>query len=244
MYPTGVAPIVADGEALQETAIYDDNGQRGGGPLSVWAVVLAAGTGKRYGGAKLVAPWRERPLLAHPLATLAVARAAMLIAGIVLVRHDDDEAVGVLGNEFRCFVTDVPASDEGLAWSVRAGLRALEAPNRVPRPEAALICLGDQPLIRSDVIRALIEAGRRGVAPVVRPVYREEPDRPGHPLYVSRKLWHLAGELSGDRGFWPVLERHGISMHPVSVAGSNPDVDTPDDIAALDRAADGSLISR
>ena len=47
---------------------------RHGGPeTAVWAVVLAAGRARRFGGPKLLLPWRGRPVLAHVVLALASA---------------------------------------------------------------------------------------------------------------------------------------------------------------------------
>ena len=53
-------------------------------------------------------------------------------------------------------------------------------------------------------------------------------------MVVDRSLWNLSREMQGESGFAPILARHGVVVRTVSVGGSNPDVDTPDDLAALD----------
>ena len=67
----------------------------------------------------------------------------------------------------------------------------------------------------------------------MRPSYRDAPDQPGHPLLVDRSLWHLADEMRGDTGFAPLLARYRVNVHTIPVAGTNPDVDTPDDLKRL-----------
>ena len=53
-------------------------------------------------------------------------------------------------------------------------------------------------------------------------------------MLVDRGLWKLAVEMRGESGFAPVLESHRITVRTVQVGGSNPDVDTPDDLARLE----------
>jgi CTP:molybdopterin cytidylyltransferase MocA len=40
-------------------------------------------------------------------------------------------------------------------------------------------------------------------------------------------------EVRGDRGLGPVIDRHPELVRWIEVEGSNPDVDVPEDLAAL-----------
>ena len=202
--------------------------------MRVFALVPAAGTSRRFGSDKLLAKWNDRELLGHVLVKLAGAKAAGLLAGILVVHRQGDETVRDLIKEYRAY--PVPARDpEGeLSSSLRTGIEAILRRGPSPDREALLVCHGDQPLLRLDVIHALIDPWARGGALAVRPAYREAPGEPGLPMLVDRSLWRLAEEMRGETGFAPVLERHGIRIREISVAGRNPDVDTPDDLATLD----------
>ena len=48
----------------------------------------------------------------------------------------------------------------------------------------------------------------------------------------------LAREARGDRGLGPVVRDHPNLVLEIDVDGSNPDVDTPADLAALETAPD------
>ena len=200
--------------------------------------MVAAGLGSRFGGAKLMAKWRNRELLGHVLLKLGSARAAGLVAGTVVVHREEDEAVRTLATEYRCMPVAVTMPDPELSVSLRTGLDALHGRGSRFDREAALICLGDQPLLRYDVIRALIETWDRNGTPIVRPTYRDEPDQPGHPILIDRSLWPLASELRGDSGFGMLFDVRRMAVRTISVAGSNPDVDTPEDLQALEALAE------
>ena len=165
---------------------------------------------------------------------LAHARAAGLVAGTIVVHRPGDDAVRALATEYRCHPVETRVSDGELSWSLRTGIDAITGRGSPREDEALLICLADQPLLRLDVIRALVEAWSRSGVKAVRPSYREAPGEPGHPLLIDRSLWSLGVEMRGEAGFGPVLERHAISVRAISVAGDNPDVDTPEDLKALD----------
>jgi molybdenum cofactor cytidylyltransferase len=199
---------------------------------AVWAVVLAAGLGGRFGGEKLLAPWRGRPLLDHVLAFVDAAVAGGWLAGGVLVARAGDAAVAALADAVGLAVVPNPEPAAGVSGSVRRGLEAVAA--RDPAAGAALILLGDQPAVRADVAQALVAAWGRG-AVAARPRYAEAPDEPGHPLVVDRTLWRLADELSGDAGLGPLLARRGVAVATVEAPGRNPDVDTAADLDRLRR---------
>jgi len=191
--------------------------------MTTAAVVLAAGSGSRFGGDKLRAELHGRPILGH---VVGVARAAGLVAMVLVVPLTAELYVLDLG-AVRRVVTPCPG--EGLSSSVRLGLRALELDDAV---DAAAILPGDQPLVRAAVIRALVAALDASPAtPFVVPRYAR--DGAPNPIVARRSIWRLADELAGDRGFGPVLATHPELVRFVNVDGSNPDVDTPADLAAL-----------
>ncbi len=197
-------------------------------------MVPAAGRGERFGGAKLLAKWHDRELLGHVLLKLGGARAAGLIGATVVVHRPDDDAIRALAAEYRCHAEAMRMSDGDLSMTLRAGIESVRNRGSADPQQAILICLGDQPMIRIDVIRAMIESWARGGATAVRPAYRDAPDQPGHPLLLDKSLWHLADEMRGDSGFAPVLAGRRISVRAIPVAGKNPDVDTPDDLKLLE----------
>jgi molybdenum cofactor cytidylyltransferase len=196
--------------------------------------VPAAGRSERVGSAKLLVRWHERELLGHVLVTLGAARAAGLLQDTIVVHRPEDDAVRSLAIDYRCYPVASRGSQGDLSDSLRAGIELLRGWEGGLTPAALLICLGDQPLLRLDVIRALIDAWRGGGISAVRPSYREAPGEPGHPLLLDRSLWPFASEMRGESGLAPVLLRRGIGIRTVSVAGRNPDVDRPEDLSALE----------
>jgi CTP:molybdopterin cytidylyltransferase MocA len=198
----------------------------------VYAIVLAAGQARRFGADKLMAPLRGQPVLGHVLTAVAAARDAGKLAGGVVVLPQGHPEREKLLLDHRLEYAFNPAPERGLAGSLQAGLTALAS--RHPGAGAALVVQGDQPLLRLDVISALLNTWRKGAGPVVRPRYREEPGVPGHPVLLDRSFWSRASELKGDGGFAPLLQRYPDVVTLVDVPGNNPGIDSPSDLALLE----------
>jgi molybdenum cofactor cytidylyltransferase len=195
--------------------------------VKVGAVILAAGAASRFGGDKLAADLDGRPIVRH-VVDAAVGAGLDPIAVVVA----PDDALHDLDLSPAARVVN-PTPEDGLSGSVRVGLRALEA-DPDATPEAALILPGDQPRVRPDVMLALIaDAASVPDAGFVIPVYAD--DRAPNPVLACRRVWRLADELAGDHGFGPILTAHPELVRRVPVPGSNPDVDTRDDLERLRR---------
>jgi CTP:molybdopterin cytidylyltransferase MocA len=170
------------------------------------------------------------------LVKLGGARAAGLLVNTIVMHRPDDETVRALAADYRAYPVATRSSDGALSDTLRAGIEVIAGRESGHDSTALLICLGDQPLLRIEVIRALIDGWKSG-APALRPSYRDAPGEPGHPLLVDRSLWSHAAEMRGDSGLAPVLTRRGIAIRSISVGGSNPDVDTLEHLSALDELA-------
>ena len=193
------------------------------------AVVLAAGRARRFGAAKLLAPFRGRPLAAHSFGVAREARAAGVVHDAIVVAAAGDAALAELARRegLRTVVNDAP--DLGLSGSLRCGLAALGE-----ETGAVVVLLADQPLVRVEVLAQLAAAWRRGLGVLLRPRYAEAPHEPGHPVLVDRSLWPLADTLTGEGGFGSLLPSGSTGAAVIDVAGRNPDIDTPDDLTTLE----------
>jgi molybdenum cofactor cytidylyltransferase len=198
--------------------------------LRTAGLILAAGAGSRFGGDKLTSTLEGRPLVRHVVD--AATRAGLDPIVVVVPPSGPVDAIDLA--PARAVVNPLPA--EGLSSSVRVGLRALDADaDRVV--DAAVILPADQPRVSADTIRALVDAAiTRPLTPFV--IARHRGDRTPNPVLARRSVWRLADELAGDRGFGPVLGAHPELVREISIDGTNPDVDTPDDLRRLVR--DGS----
>ena len=189
-------------------------------PIELEAIVLAAGAGRRFGGAKLSAPWRGGALIDG-----AVAAALAAPVRRVIVVTGADPAVG---DWVRAFADPrlalVRAADHalGMSASLRAGLAATSS-----GVAGAYVFLGDMPLVPHDIAGRLAEAlaaGALAAAPAVG-------GRRGHPALFSAALFPQLASLEGDVGARGVLDALGprLTLIETTDQGVLADVDTPDD---------------
>jgi CTP:molybdopterin cytidylyltransferase MocA len=186
--------------------------------------LLAAGSGSRFGGGKLLAPYKGRPLIEAALSGLR----GSPVDEIIVVVGAEGERLRDVAAEYGARVVQNPDWEEGMSTSVRAGLRACSSEAR-----AALVSLADQPLVGTRAVERLVKAFRGG-AEVVVATYGGEPR---NPVLFAREVWPiLERELSGDKGARVFLRRHpGLVVQvPCDDVADPADVDTVEDLRRLE----------
>ena len=191
----------------------------------VSAIVLAAGGGSRFRGGKLLVKLGGRPIIEAVLHNL---REAPVDEAIVVVGADAERLCEVC-KRYGVRIVDNDEWERGQSTSVLAGLRACGAEAR-----AAVVLLGDQPLVGARAVERLVAAFEAG-ARVAVATYGGEPR---NPVLFSREVWPLLmTELSGDEGARPFLRRHPelVVRVPCDRVGDPADVDTVEDLRRLER---------
>lgn len=192
--------------------------------LRLGAIVLAAGAGSRFGGHKLSAELEGRPLLQHVLDTLATVPLEVVV---VVVGPDVVGADRIRWRAERRVVNPDPG--RGLSSSLQVGLAAGAGDDL----DGIFILLGDQPRTSVATLDALAVAGR-DAAPGTLAVVPAYTDGGGaNPVLLLRAGFPLVAGLDGDRGLGPALAARLESVRQLPLPGSNPDVDTPADLRAL-----------
>ncbi len=188
------------------------------------AIVLAAGKSERMGRPKMSLPWGKITVLGTVLHVLESAgiEEIFVITGAakgsveeICARH----GIGTILNS---------AFAEGdMLSSIQTGIKALKSQTR-----AALIVLGDQPQIRVETVKRVLEAYERTATPLVVPSHNM---RRGHPWLVERELWPQLLQLTTDQTAREFLRQHASQIHYVEIDSASilEDLDTPDDYALL-----------
>jgi molybdenum cofactor cytidylyltransferase len=194
---------------------------------NIAAVILAAGRSTRMGGPnKLLAELNGKTLV-RIVTDQALASKAKDV--IVVTGHQAEQVEKALQGLKVKFVRN-PDFAGGLASSVKAGIAAVPA-----NADAAVICLGDMPLISAQLIDRLIEAfapdrGNLIAVPV-------SDNRRGNPVLWSRRFFRELMALDGDIGARHLIARHGeaVAEVPVEGFGAFLDIDTPQALEAARR---------
>ena len=111
----------------------------------------------------------------------------------------------------------------GISSSIRLGLAAVP-----PDVEAAVILLGDEPMVSTAAIGEVLAAAATGTAIVA----ARAGDRIGPPVHLRRPLFALADALEGDEGLNRLIRAHP-EARLVDLPSAPVDIDTPADLDAL-----------
>jgi molybdenum cofactor cytidylyltransferase len=188
----------------------------------ITGIVLAAGEGIRFGGAKVVAALHGTPVVRHVVDRLREAG----VDDVVVVAGDALQEVTQACAGSGARIVRNPHPDLGLSGSLRLGVEAARA------ADALVVALGDQPTIASTVVGDLMRAWEGSNAAAVVPVYA---DGRGNPVLFDGTLRAELSVLTGDAGARELLTRLGDRLLWVDVPGRAPrDIDTTDDLKALE----------
>lgn len=193
-------------------------------PIRISGVILAAGASSRMGRPKQLLPFNGTTLLGQVIENAR--------------RSDLDDIVVVLGHQaqkiqeqidFRGITVLVNLDyASGQSSSVKAGID-----HAAKRSDAAMILLGDQPLVDPVVINRLIQSFKETLPSIVVPVYN---GRRGNPVIIIRALFNeLKSCLVGDSGARILFSKYSDKIRRVDVGTRHIhfDVDVMDDYRRL-----------
>ncbi|NWF91276.1 MAG: molybdenum cofactor cytidylyltransferase [Syntrophaceae bacterium] len=185
----------------------------------VSAILLAAGESRRMGVDKLSLPWGKKTIFEHCLDTLLRSK----VREVIVVLKDRREGRRKDFKDRRVKVVINPEYRKGMSTSIRKGILAVD-----PRSHGILIALGDQPLLRTRTINALIDAFARRGKGIVVPSFR---GKRGHPVIFHRDFERELRRLRGDVGGRSIIERYSEEVWtlPVKSEGVVKDIDTRKD---------------
>jgi molybdenum cofactor cytidylyltransferase len=182
------------------------------------AMVLTAGKSTRMGSNKLLAELNGRTLVAH---TVEQVKASGVDEVVVVTGHMAAEVEAALaGSNVR--VVHNSSYADGMATSIRTGIAAVQD------FDAALICLGDMPLVTSaDMARMITAFKANDESEIVAPTFE---GRLGNPVLWGKTYFAELMTLEGDKGARRLLEAqyNQIVEVPIDHDGIMLDADTPE----------------
>jgi CTP:molybdopterin cytidylyltransferase MocA len=195
-------------------------------PPDVAIAILAAGRGSRLGGdvPKPLVELQGRPLVSW---ALGAASGSGLRPVVLVVGHRGNEVAGAAPEGV--MVVRARRWRRGIARSLRAALEALD-----PWAQVGAVCIGlaDQPLVGADAYRRLAEAHGGGATLAVATYGGQR----RNPVLLGRAVWDEARRLDGDVGARALMDGKSVAEVDCTGTGSATDVDTLDDLTAVERA--------
>lgn len=182
------------------------------------AIVLAAGSARRFGSDKLSALLEGEPLLFH---AIRAARAAPVERVIVVARPGLETGDWSAGPPVEVLRIESGA----LSTSLKAGIAAAAQ----AKADGAFVFLGDMPRIPHQAALALADManGAWACAP------RHE-GLPGHPVLLSSRAFDEVARIEGDKGAGTLLrDRDDVHWLDWPDAAICLDVDRPQDLDRL-----------
>jgi molybdenum cofactor cytidylyltransferase len=191
--------------------------------LHFGVVILAAGASSRMGKPKLLLPWGGTSVLGHLIAQWKVLRAGQIAA----VWATGDQAVSAELDRL-----DFPGVNRVVNPTPERGMfSSIQCAARWGGWNAELthwaIVLGDQPHLRSETLRALLDLAGKQSNQVCQPSRR---GRPRHPVVVPKTVFAKLKDSRAEtlKEFLQTLPS-GAALCEVDDPGLDFDVDTPAD---------------
>jgi CTP:molybdopterin cytidylyltransferase MocA len=187
----------------------------------LFAVVLAGGSGSRFGSTKQLAVVGDQPMVARAVAT------AEAICGprTVLVTGNEWAAVVDAARPKQGFFVVNEAHASGLSGSIAVGVRSVRR-----QADAVMLLLADQPLVTPVHLQQLEQTWRRDRESIVASAYA---NTCGPPVIFPAAYFDELMSLTGDKGARAVIDAHRDRLIEIAFEDAAIDVDTRADLENL-----------
>ena len=190
--------------------------------VKIGAVILAAGSSSRLG--------QPKQLLQHEGRTLVRGTAeAALAAGcdpVAVVVGAECEKVAAALRDLAVLIVPNEDWQRGLGTSIRAGVA------RLGESDALLLLVCDQPKVDAGLLRQLIARQQQTGQPMVATSYA---GTHGVPALFARSCFEQLLSLGEESGAKTLLLARPAEVATVEFPAAALDIDTPEDLPALDR---------
>lgn len=185
-------------------------------------VILAAGASSRMGRPKMLLPWGEASVIGHLVSTwrqLGARQLTVVCAPGHGALHVELERAGV-PPEHRILN---PTPQLGMFSSV---LRAAHWTGWQPELTHWVLSLGDQPHVRLETLRALLEFAAAHPESICQPAYQ---GRRRHPVILPKRAFTALSHSKAEHLKQFLQDFSSVASCEVNDPGLNLDLDTPED---------------
>ena len=185
-------------------------------------IILGAGASSRMGRPKLLLPWGQTTVVGHLISQWCQLRAAQIAlvcaAGDVNLQAELDR----LGFPKRDRIFN-PAPERGMFSSIQCAARW---DGWKPQLTGWVITLGDQPQVRLETLRSLLDFKAAHPGQICQPSYG---GRPKHPVILPRPEFELLKETRVENLKLFLQSRaHLVALLPLDDPGLALDIDRPE----------------
>lgn len=196
--------------------------------LKIGAVVLAAGSARRFGADKRLQPFAESTVAQTTIEKYCVVFDAVR----VVVKDENDPLYAKLSDQDDLDIVFSPDAHLGMGHSLAAGFRELTW-------VYAFLALADMPLISTETLRHLKNQSTKSAQKIIRPRFRpqngdqNEDQEKGHPIGFPQSYFGDLATCQGDEGARHILAANSdqISIIDCQDRGVIQDIDTPSALA-------------
>lgn len=185
----------------------------------IWSIVLAAGESKRMREPKLLLPYGKMTVIETVIKSILRSK----IKNILVIVGSNKEKMEEKIKKLPVKIAVNPNFKEGMLSSIQKGFKSLPS-----KAQAAVVCLGDQPSVPSDVIDKIVNTYKETGKGIIVPVYK---GRRGHPVLIDLRYRAEVKNLTPDVGLRALLSEHSDDIQEIEVNTPNilKDIDTPDE---------------
>lgn len=189
--------------------------------MKITAIILASGFSKRFNGNKLLAMYKEKPLIMH-----SVDKVIKQDFYEVIIVSQYDEVLELLNDaissEPRVKAIKNNSPEKGMSESIKQGIKASGD------CDAYMFFVGDAPLIKEKTIEKMLSAFKgldQSKAPILCPVCEGQR---GNPVIFSKQYHEALLNLTGDTGGRQIIARYKdcVVTYPITHQEELMDIDT------------------
>lgn len=186
--------------------------------MTIGCILLAAGAAKRFGGNKLSAALKGKPIIEYILDSIP----AEYFVQRVIVAANAILLSTAMQHGFYGVINDRP--ELGISLSIRLGIA------RLHHLDACMFCVADQPLLKKNTLSAMLDAYVPGTILAL-----SSNGIIGNPVIYPSSLFTELSSLSGEESGKTVAKRHIDILKHFSINDSSQllDIDTKENLHAL-----------